>query len=87
MSRQHSACQTPGRGLLTVVTRSVIASLSPEEIAQATDDLRVKMKTPDPDNPDLWTTEVSGIKVWGILDRRAGPMGEDVFTVLFPSDY
>ena len=87
MQPQHSRGQTESQALLTVVTRSVLATLSPDEIAQATASLRKKMETPDPDNPDLWSTEAAGFKVWGILDRRAGPKGEDVFTVLFPSDY
>jgi len=74
-------------GLLTVCTRAVALTLSPEEIHQAYVDLRRKMRKQDPQNPDLWSTEVRGEKLWGILDRRAGPQGEDVFTILFPSDY
>lgn len=82
---QANTVQT--RPMLTVVSRSVMDALSPDELHTAVGQLKQKMKTPDPDNPNLWSAEVGPYKLWGILDERAGPNGEDIFTVLFPSDY
>ncbi len=70
-----------------VMTCGVQAELTPEEIAWAHQELMKKMKTPDPDNPNMWVTEINGHKIWGILDEGAGPNGENVFTILFPSEY
>ena len=82
---QTSTVQT--KPMLTVVSRGVMDTLSPDELHTAASQLKQKMKVPDPDNPNLWTTEVGPYKLWGILDERAGPKGEDVFTVLFPKEY
>jgi hypothetical protein len=71
----------------TVVTRGVRDALSADEIRAAVTELREKMKTPDPENPNLWTVQVGPHTLWGILDEHAGPNGENVFTVLFPSEY
>ena len=71
------------RGLLTVCTRAVALKLTSQEIGEVFLELRRKMAKQDPDNPDLWSTEIRGQRIWGILDRRAGPRGEDLFT----SDY
>jgi hypothetical protein len=73
--------------LYTVMTANVAETLSLPEVMEAFKELWEKMKTPDPDNPNLWTVEVAGRKLWGILDERAGPNGEDLFTLLFPEDY
>ncbi|MBK8945348.1 MAG: hypothetical protein IPM32_08775 [Ignavibacteriae bacterium] len=54
---------------------------------EALQKLEVKMQKQDPLNPDLWTVYVNNYKLWGILDHRAGPTGEDLLTVLFPEDY
>lgn len=75
------------RPLLVVATRNVVDTLSPEALARVTAQLRQAMKTPDPDNPNLWSAKAEDRTVWGILDQRAGPKGEDVFTILFPEDY
>ena len=71
----------------TVVTRGVRDALSADEIHAAVAELREKMKTVDPENPNLWTLQVGPHTLWGILDEDAGPNGEDVFTVLLPSEY
>ena len=73
--------------LYIVASRAVAAKLQPEEIQEALQKLEVKMQKQDPLNPDLWTVHVSNHKLWGILDHRAGPNGEDLLTVLFPEDY
>jgi hypothetical protein len=73
---------------ITVVSRRVATTLSPEQIGEAMTQLHERMKSQDPDNPDLWTVEIDpGYKLWGILDHGAGPDGEDVLTLLFPEDY
>ena len=76
------------RSRITVMTKNVANTLTPEQIGEAMMQLREKMKVQDPDNPDLWTIEIeAGYKLWGILDHGAGPNGEDVLTLLFPEDY
>jgi hypothetical protein len=75
------------RSMITVATAGVIASVTPEELYAITTELFEKMKTPDPDNPNLWSTQRGGHTFWGILDEGAGPNGEDVFTILFASEY
>ena len=82
-TRRHEC----GNGLLTVVTRRVALRLTPEELHRAYLDLRRKMQTPDPKNPNLWITWIRDEKIWGVFDRCAGPNGEDVLTMLFPSEY
>ncbi len=71
----------------TVITQHVKSELTPEEIYAAFTELMEKMKTPDPDNPNLWSVEIGEKTLWGILDEGAGPQGSDLFTILFPSDY
>lgn len=73
--------------LYIVASRSVALKLTPEEMQEALQKLEVKMQKQDPLNPDLWTVYVNNYKLWGILDHRAGPNGEDLLTVLFPEDY
>jgi len=75
------------RAILTVITRSVLSTLGPDELDETVQALREKSKTRDPDNPNLWTHQAGNHAVWGILEDRAGPHGEDVFTILFPGDY
>ena len=88
MSGKHETTRRQGvNGLVTVVTRSIAARLTPEEIHRVLLDLREKMQTPDPDNPNLWSTQVGEQKIWGILDCGVGPGGADVLTIMFPSDY
>ena len=79
--------RTMQQKLLVVATAHVAEELSLEQINLAWQQLREKMKTPDPDNPNLWVVWIDGHKLWGILDEKAGPNGEDVFTILFPEDY
>ena len=79
--------QTESNNLIVVVTASVYQELSRKEIDEAFEQLKEKMKKQDPQNPDLWTVQVSEHKLWGILDHKAGPNKEDVLTILFPSDY
>jgi len=73
--------------LYIVASRAVAAKLRPEEMQEALRKLEVKMQKQDPLNPDLWTVFVNNYKLWGILDHRAGPKGEDLLTILFPEDY
>ncbi len=73
--------------LYIVASRAVALTLTPEEMQEALQKLEVKMQEQDPLNPDLWTVYVNNHKLWGILDHRAGPKGEDLLTVLFPEDY
>ena len=75
------------RRLYVVATANVTTKLSEQQLDRAYRELREKMKTPDPENPNLWTTTIDGRKVWGILDEGAGPQEEDLFTILFPEDY
>ena len=79
--------RTKERPLLTVATRHVANSLTPEQLGHVMRELLEKMKVQDPDNPDLWTVTINEFTLWGILDHRAGPESEDVLTVLFPEDY
>jgi len=73
--------------MIHVMTCGVQAELTPKEIYIAQQQFKEKMKTPDPDNPNLWTVFIGNHKLWGILDEGAGPNGESVFTILFPSEY
>ena len=73
--------------LYIVASRAVAAKLNPAEMQESLQKLEVKMQKQDPLNPDLWTVFVSNYKLWGILDHRAGPNGEDLLTILFPEDY
>ena len=75
------------KNIFRVVSASVAQRLTGEEIHEAFTQLHEKMKTRDPDNPDLWVIEINDRKLWGILDRKAGASGEDVLTILFPEDY
>ncbi len=79
--------QIQSRPMLTVVTRNVMTTLTHDQVAEAVDRLHEAMAVPDLDNPDLWSAEIAGHKIWGILDHGAGPDGQDAFTVLFPEDY
>lgn len=79
--------QAESEAIQTVVTQGIMATLSADEIHAAVAELRKKMKVPDPENPNLWTVQIGQREIWGILDEHAGPNGEDVFTVLFPSEY
>ena len=75
------------QSILRVTTANVTATLSPEEIQAAFKKLHECMKIPDPENPNLWVIMINDHKLWGILDHRAGPLKEDVLTILFPEDY
>ncbi len=75
------------RKMYVVATANVVSTLSEQQLSTAYHQLREKMKTPDPDNPNLWSVSIDGWKIWGILDEGAGPQGEDLFTILFPEDY
>ena len=87
MNVAYLTAKSSTRRLYVVATANIAATLSPEQLSRAYSDLREKIKTPDPDNPNLWTTIIDGRKIWGILDEGAGPDGEDLFTILFPEDY
>ena len=87
MNVAYLTANTTKRQLYVVATANVAAELSEQKLAKAYNELREKMKTPDPENPNLWTTTIDGRKVWGILDEGAGPQGENLFTILFPEDY
>lgn len=73
--------------LYIVASRAVAEKLTQQEMQEALQKLEVKMQKQDPLNPDLWTVYVNNHKLWGILDRKAGPNKEDLLTVLFPEDY
>ena len=73
--------------VLIIITRSVLNTLSSEELEQTIRVLREKSKIEDPDNPNLWIHKTPKYEVWAILNEHAGPNGEDVLTILFPSDY
>ena len=75
------------QNICRVTTANVVATLDPEEIQAAFKELHECMKIPDPENPNLWVVMINNHKLWGILDRRAGPSQEDVLTMLFPEDY
>ena len=79
--------QTTNTTLRTVVTANVMTTLNTEQLSRAVDELLEAMKTPDPDNPGLWSTNIDERQVWGILDEGAGPGGENLLTILFPEDY
>jgi hypothetical protein len=87
MNIAYFTAQTTNRKMYFVATAHVAAELSEQQISRAYNELREKMKTPDPENPNLWTVIIDGRTVWGILDEGAGPSGEDLFTMLFPEDY
>ena len=87
MKIAHTIEQQNNKKLFRVFTATVAEKLSEEEIHEAFIQLREKMKTPDPENPNLWTVKIGDFKLWGILDPGAGPVKEDVLTLLFPEDY
>lgn len=87
MNYAYLTADTPQQKLYIVATAHVTAELSEQQLSRACHELREKMKTADPKNPNLWTVIIDGRKVWGILDEGAGPQGEDLFTILFPEDY
>ncbi|MFC1550927.1 hypothetical protein ACFL6P_00040 [Candidatus Latescibacterota bacterium] len=87
MNVAYLTANTTKKRLYVVATANVTTELSEQQLARAYRELKEKMKTPDPENPNLWTITINGRKVWGILDERAGPQGEDLFTILFPEDY
>lgn len=87
MKTEYLTADAQRRPLLVVATAHVVNELDESRLSRAYEELREKMKTPDPDNPNLWSVIIDGRKLWGILDERAGPNGEDVFTILFPEDY
>ena len=85
--KEKTQQQSESNNLIVVVTASVYQELSRNEIDETFEQLKEKMKKQDPENPDLWTVQISGYELWGILDHKAGPNKEDVLTILFPSDY
>lgn len=87
MKANFLTADAPQRRLIVVATAHVAAELTEEQLSLAYQELREKMKTPDPENPNLWAVMIDSRKLWGILDEGAGPHGEDVFTILFPEDY
>ncbi len=87
MNVAYLTANTTKKRLYVVATANVASTLSEQQLSRAYRELRETMKTPDPDNPNLWTVNIDGRKIWGILDEGAGPDGEDLFTILFPEDY
>jgi len=83
----HTIDTHNGKPVYRAMTASVAEGLSEKEIHEAFTRLHEKMKTPDPENPNLWTVRIGDFKLWGILDPGAGPSKEDVLTLLFPEDY
>ena len=81
--QNNNVCTEPYK----VMTASAAGQLSNIEILMAFAQLAEKMKTQDPENPDLWVVTIGKHKLWGILDRGAGPNGMDLLTLLFPEDY
>lgn len=73
--------------MVTVVTQGLLETLGPGKVEEAFRQIQAKMSEQDPENPNLWTVEVDGKAVWAVLDERAGLNGEDVLTLLFPSEY
>ncbi len=71
----------------TVVSRTVYETLTPEEIHHAFTILFEKMKVPDPANPNLWTVQINGRRLWGILDEGAGTDGQNLVSLIYPEDY
>ena len=72
---------------MIVMTGHVAHTLTYAQIQKAMTQLQKKRQVVDPDNPYLWTVEVDGLVLWGILDHCAGPDKEDVLTLLYPEDY
>ena len=87
MKTEHINNNHSSKIFLRVTTANVTATLDPEEIQVAFKKLHESMKTPDPENPNIWVVMIGKHKLWGILDHRAGPFQEDVLTLLFPEDY
>ena len=88
MDQTNSTRSKPiGSTIQTVVTNGISTTLTPEQIQQVFSEMFEKMKTPDPDNPNLWTVHISGHRIWGILDEGAGEDGRSLLTLLFPSEY
>jgi len=87
MKIAHTIDQQDNKKLFKVFTATVAEKLTESEIHEAFAQLHEKMKTPDPENPNLWVVNVAGNRLWGILDPGAGPAKEDVLTLLFPDDY
>ena len=87
MKVAYLTANTTKKQLYVVATANVASTLSEQQLRRAYLALREKMKTPDPDNPNLWIVIIDGREIWGILDEGAGPDGEDLFTILFPEDY
>ena len=87
MEKVHTVEKTNFKPIHRVMTAAVADKLSDTESHKAFEKLYEKMKTPDPDNPNLWVVHIDTHKLWGILDHRAGPSQEDLLTLLFPEDY
>jgi len=87
MKTAYTIEQRNNKKLFRVFTATVFERLTEPEIHEAFTQLHEKMKTPHPENPNLWVVNVDGYKLWGILDPGAGPAREDVLTLLFPEDY
>jgi len=87
MQLNENALSNQKKKIITVATRHVVLTLTEQEIAQAFKQLFEKMKVHDPENPNLWVVKINEHKLWGILDKGAGPNREDVLTLLFPEDY
>lgn len=78
---------TQEKNHITVLTRHVAQSLLPDQVCRALQHFHSAMRVQDPENPNLWTTQIDGWTLWAVLDEGAGPNGEDVATILFPEDY
>ena len=65
----------------------VKTTLSLNEMKETLKKLEEIMKMEASLNLDIWTVFVSNHEVWGVLDRRAGPNGEDLLSIIFLEEF
>ncbi len=68
-------------------SRKVKTTLSPKEMKETLKKIEEKMKIEASLNLDIHTVFVNQYELWGVMDRRAGPHGEDLLSIIFLEEF
>ena len=68
-------------------SRKVKTTLSPKEMKETLKKLEEIMKIETSVNLDIYAVFINNREVWGVLDRRAGPNGVDLLSIIFLEEF
>lgn len=68
-------------------SRKVKTTLSPKGIKETLKKIEEKMKIEASLNLDIHAVFVNNRELWGVIDRRAGPHGEDLLSIIFLEEF